>query len=247
MRTEHVDIYSQDFCRVWLLAVYEGRDDLEPRSASRYCIGSVPDWYGNEDIDIIIGPQWKTEESGEGWVFASTWFNWLLRRGLAPGQAFLLHIDAPTYYRTSWEYDEWDADWHCEILQCEPWSPETATNSWERVNTRRLKYKQTAVSRMRELNRLRKTDTSAMYLVQDRYYAHGYHEDMWPDGAIVKLCTRHTSVEGTGKHGHFDLLQGRDDNGNFDKALKALERAAMEHLQLPATVLEELPYERRYQ
>jgi hypothetical protein len=56
--------------------------------------------------------------------------SWALEAGLAPDQPFLVRIDVPYSYRSSWEYDEWDEDYNYEIIFAQPLPKEETAKRW---------------------------------------------------------------------------------------------------------------------
>lgn len=71
---------------------------------------------------------------------------WALELGIAPEQPFLVRVDIPYSYRSSYEYDEWDTDYNYEILHVLPISPKEAAKRWKKV-TKAMAEDRTAVEK----------------------------------------------------------------------------------------------------
>lgn len=223
-----INLYNEDSLRIWLRCVDGGEDvyleQIEDRTVQD--IGEVPEWFREElsqgGLDGMIDHRHLTIESGVGWVFAQTWTQWMLENGLVPGQPFRVGIDKPHYYKCSYEYDEWDCEWNSWIDAIEPWPAKRSLKALTNLQRRADAYRGSARRAMEELVEKRKTDIDAMFLSRQWYWSSHAHTDSYPDGILVKLCTKHTDVKGFGKFSWGDMVQGRDDDGKYEVALANL-------------------------
>lgn len=116
------DFYSEEVCRVWFyleefclsLAQVSPEDEL-------------PDWLEVELMpagwDEILGIPGSDDERAA----------WALEHGIAPGQAFLMEIKPPHYFRCGNPFDgeEWDCEYDATFLGTEPMPLAEAADQWE--------------------------------------------------------------------------------------------------------------------
>lgn len=225
-----VDLYVPEGpAFIWLRWSLRGWD-LELVAAGREQVGAEPEWLRHErkydGFDGIVGRPWLLTAETELRIGG---FHIAARRGLAPGQPFLVRIDPPHVYRTSIEYDEWDVDWTWEIVRVVAWTLEQSGRSWAQATTRAAERREQHAQEMMALREKRRTDVTAMYILRDRYWPGGYCEMTPPRGIIARLSTQ---------HGHHWLGDGRDDGGDWEKALAQLVEHA--RTELPHLVEEQI-------
>lgn len=116
------DFYSEEVCRVWFyleefcLSIAQVNPEDEP-----------PDWLSAElsavGWDQIVG---APVDDGERAA-------WALERGIAPGQAFLVEIKPPHYFRCGNPLDgeDWDCEYDTTFLGAEPMPLAKAADQWE--------------------------------------------------------------------------------------------------------------------
>lgn len=144
--------------------------------------GMMPEWYQYEidqnGLPGILGDEVQTPE-------------WMLQMGIAPGQPLLLRIYPPHWYKSSWEYDEWDVEWDWDVICVLPLEPAVVLERWsswlELLAQQDREYQEDVA----ELNELRHSDKSRMYLVKS------YRDRGTPKEKVtVSLCTKHTAMIG---------------------------------------------------
>lgn len=192
----------------------------------------TPEWLEYElesaGLEGILSPTYRHVESKDDLgIFRSTWLEWGLRRGIAPGQPFQMYIEPPRYTR---DYEgDCDVEWDCvEIERVQPWPNHQVIAAWDRFFTRVNGFRTRVRQALRKLREQQLSDLSALYLTYDRYYVGHYHEMDFPDGVSVSLCTKHVEVkvdDHPQRLGHV-LAHGRDDSGEHTIALEHLREAA---------------------
>jgi hypothetical protein len=191
--------------------------DLDLRSASIAMIGTATEWLSDElshdGFDGIIHTPWLHIELPDGIEFNVGGLHLAASLGLAPGQPFLVEIEPPRSYRTSYEYDEWDVEWTWEIVRRIPWSTEQAGRSWLRTMEQVERRRERHVRRTLAERELRRTDVAAMYIHRDVYWPNGQSEWTAPKGIIARLTSR---------RGHAWMVEGRDDQGRWEWAREAM-------------------------
>jgi len=105
---------------------------LQFRSCGSYQSIEFPDWYEDEYSVLEQLPSENRE-----WEF----IEFAMVNGLSPGQPFLVEFRAPTWERTSYEYDEYDVNYHWDIVRRMPKTLLAAGLSWERTLRRIDAYK----------------------------------------------------------------------------------------------------------
>lgn len=86
-----------------------------------------PSWVKEEDSSLssILDDQLGHDDHA--------WVSWGLENGVSPGQPFLIGFLKPVWSRTSYEYDEWDADYPWALIRVLPNNPVSAIRSWDRA------------------------------------------------------------------------------------------------------------------
>lgn len=211
-----VDIFRPESCRVWLRLDDDCRGDLDLRRVRGQHIGTPPDWFTEEcsesGLESAIHPQWHPD--------GGTWAMFGLEMGICPGQPFLVEIDAPRWYRCSYEYDEWDVEWQWELLDREPRTSEKAARIWADfyVRRREILTAQRQASADRRLKA--ETDRAAMEVRMGVFWHRGFYDECAPpDGISARLTSTHGDLG----------IQGRAHGDN------AHERA-MEELAIRASL-----------
>lgn len=223
-----IDFYEPHGALLWFHLVDDGHD-LSIESCSDTFMGD-PTWL--EDYDPYweheLGIQHRSEPAELGYTFSSTIYIWALQEGIAPEQPFQVYISKPRWYKCSWEYEEYDADVDCWIEKIKRIPIEEHLRRWEEFLESRRKYKIEMTEYRRKLKHRRETDVDAMFLQYDSYW-HRNPTDYFPDGRIVRLCTKHARLEEPGQYGVVFLLEGRDNGGKNEVAMDNLVKRALEH------------------
>lgn len=132
-RPKRFNVYTPTRVRVWLRVdpVFD-LDFME--EVVRFDVGKRPDWLDAEIADH--GMTWEDFLGVDGligWPHAQ--LTWLLTQGIAPGQAFLVEMSKPLYYRCG-EYDmETDVEYDANVIQIERWPAARVLKAW-RSNVR---------------------------------------------------------------------------------------------------------------
>jgi len=142
----------------------------------------MPEWYQCEidenGLSGILGENVQTPE-------------WMLEMGIAPGQPLLLRIYPPHCYKSSWEYDEWDVEWDWDVICVLPLEPAVVLERWSSWLELLAEQDREYQENVAELNELRHSDRSRMYLVKS------YRDRGTPKEKVtVSLCTKHTFMIG---------------------------------------------------
>jgi hypothetical protein len=174
-------------CYIWLQFV-PGCPDLELKECEHSWEGIEPEWFheekGSVGLDTIIDIPWNCH------------IEWMLSEGLSPGQPFCVEVYPPSYYKCSYEYDEWDCEWAWSVVRIMPRKLSTAASSWKR-HLDNLQRDQEQEERIKaRVHTKRMNDLDALYLQWERFYAYGYDGDAPPGGERVSLCSKHTGENG---------------------------------------------------
>lgn len=114
-------------------------------------VGDRPDWLEDvEDIDL----SWSHLGLGHERHLA-----WALKRGLLPEQPFLLHIAEPVWYRSSYEYEEYDYD--CKITFVRALPCPLSLREIENVLALNAQRRRRAAADVADARRVRWADASA--------------------------------------------------------------------------------------
>lgn len=117
-----MDLVLDGACRMWFyleefnLSLSRVNEEAEP-----------PGWLQNElwaaGWDEILEIPYDDMERAQ----------WALEHGIAPGQAFLMEVRPPHYFRCGNPMDgeDWDVEYRSEFLRAEPWHAESAASQWE--------------------------------------------------------------------------------------------------------------------
>lgn len=116
------NFYSEEVCRVWFY--------LEEFCLSLVQVSpedELPDWLAIERMqvgwDSILEAPGGDDERAV----------WALEHGIAPGQAFLMEIKPPRYFRCGnpSDGDDWDCEYNTAFLKTEPMPLAEAADQWE--------------------------------------------------------------------------------------------------------------------
>lgn len=191
-----------------------------------------PDWIECElsesGFENIFDYNWSTVYEEDGHRFHTFWTTWALQNGIAPGQKFLVRVDPPNTYRSSYEYDEWDVEWGYDIVWIEPLPTGWVWRRWrsflDKVKLNRELTKREAAS----LRRRQRTDISAMKITVSRY----------PKPNVLQRGVK-LSLYSTHGH-HHDLANAKDDEGKSDLAFQKLFECVTKSLPEAKLTLERL-------
>lgn len=232
------NVYSTVGCYVWLHLVRDGVDLMIEPYLGAGDFGTVPEWFdyeiGQVGWDGVLSPEWCSWRSNESSSdFAATWNNWALEQGLCPGQAFLVEMKHPHYYKCGgYEYpEETDVEYYWDIVMREPRSAKQAARAWTQWQKRCADNRQVVRRAAARLTRRRERNVEEMYIQYDSFWTHHYDEMSAPDGVVVRLCS------GLGHWGV--LVEGRSDRKRDEERTDARERA---WAALLANVREQLPH-----
>lgn len=220
-----VDVYAQPVCYIWLRVVRDGVD-LTVESCAALSQGTQPEWFDSELSNSgwpdIISPdhKWSAMETSD---FTGTWNDWALQEGLCPGQAFLVEFKHPRWYKSGYEYEEWDVEYFWEIVDREPRSPKQAARAWEQWQKQCTRQRQMCRRAKARLEHTRTHDVGAMFI---RYEAFSTTRDGWPDGHSVILWTTHGGMVASGR----SPSQDRDPEPSIEKAWDDLLKNVRERL-----------------
>ena len=116
------DLYSEEVCQVWL---YLEEFDLLLSQAN--LAADMPEWLSAElsatGWDEILEIPYADDKRAV----------WALGHGIAPGQAFLMEIRTPRYFRCGNPFDgeDWDCEYNTTFLKAEPMPLAEAADQWE--------------------------------------------------------------------------------------------------------------------
>lgn len=95
-------------------------------------VGNTPEWLYYEESNST----WE-EMLGQGTYnnlkndFGDGWTAWGLANGVCPGQEFLVEFRPPTWHRSGWEYEEWDVEYHWDVMMTTPRSAKQSARAWD--------------------------------------------------------------------------------------------------------------------
>jgi len=222
-------VHGPELCKFWYRLHWGNFDyDLTPEAAGQVPMWNEvedseppawwPWWLSDFDLDTALNINWSgstVEEYGRSWH--QPWRNWALENGVAPGQLFCIEVGAPDVHKSGWETVEHDEEWDAQLLEVSPLSPRKIARLWEadlhRTSTARAMHVAEAKRNAEIVDR----DVGSMYIQQLMYFPG--HSASWglPSGRSLVLNTKRNLIPcaatsiGVG---------GRDDGGNFDKAME---------------------------
>lgn len=237
---EHVNVYAQPVCYIWLQVFRDGIDLLVEPCLDVDDFGTMPEWYDSElsqtDWESIISPEfkWSAADTSD---FTGKWNDWCLQEGLSPGQRFLVEFKHPHWYRCSWEYEEYDVEYYWEIVLRDERTPKQHARAWAQWQKSCAKNREALRRQKAKREHKRRTDTKAMYIRYDAFWSRGYN-DGYPDGYIVALWTTHGGMLASGRSPNNEDERRRlhrqlplDENGpSQEKAWQDLIAQVKQHL-----------------
>ncbi len=152
---------------------------------------------------------------------------WAMENGILPRQPFLICVTPPRWFRSSWEYQEYDFDFEAMIVDRLP--PESTERDVARFLDDTARGKAILAEERSELDSIRRADVDRMYLYQEWYFAGGHIDEMsTPNGVRRALCSSWNTLKDS-KSGHWRLVSGESDKGDLQQAMAQLrERVAAE-------------------
>lgn len=164
------DAYAEDAVLIWYRLVPEDQGDLAPEPCGTNWVGGTPKWWRDpdDDLSMILDPG-SSRDTYEGYSFNCAWMTWALENGLAPGQPFLMRIQAPLWTKCSYEYDEWDCEWSSDVVRRMPNSFARARASWSLALARIQAYRRAFVQRY-EAHRALQDDAVTAYALRPYVY-----------------------------------------------------------------------------
>ena len=217
-----VDEYYRKEAYIWCRLV-QTDGDLEFEAGAAEFVGDVPDWW--ETIHET-GIGWLIGAEQGGWDYPRV-LDWALREGLAPEQEFLVCVPEPTWYKCSYEYDEWD--YECDLFIVRRLPVEVSVRKFEQIVSEVFADRRAREGAHEDLRRAQWADTERMYLHSEGYWSSGYNECSPPGGIMVRLLTTRGSLDKSYR-GHGFLAEGRDDGGDHTKALDKLKAKVADRL-----------------
>jgi hypothetical protein len=212
---------------LWLRLIYDVRD-LDLQEHFEYAVGWRPRWLedavSDSGISGIIRCDWKGSDDGP---WGGSWVYWGITHGIGPGQPFCVELYPPYWSCTPASPngpEEWDCEWNWDLVRVMPRKPLVAARSWDRYFKDTIRWEERRERAKGRLRKKREQDVSALYLKWFTYFGrhdHAYDEMSRPSGVGVRLCSKHTSENGVWLF-HEEMMEGRDDDGNREKALDEL-------------------------
>lgn len=226
-----IDKFDALECSVWLALVEEGGEHLYLERVGDEEVGEMPRWLECElDVD-----GWDMLPGlGDSYAVGFNGYaRWGLKNGIAPYQPFLVWFERPRYYRCSYEYDEWDADWTWDIKEVLPISDFDAERRWEHYLRDRFIAEEMMTheaSYWEHQHRIR-VDCMAIHTEVLTSYRNDMHS---PNG--IRLTIRSSITDWRGGWHTADLLEAsvREHNSSYEdhkaKAMTLLVEKAKEKL-----------------
>lgn len=231
-----IHVYGPEHVELWCV-LEEAGATLDLTVCDAAALGEPREWYTYER-DENGHDEWFNRGS-EGWT------RWAIDNGIAPGQPFRVRLGQPSY---STSYDgEVDADIpEAEVLEIERFTPREVHLAWEHFFMERWRELDERQRQAAVVHERQRTDFDALFLAWDSYFVgNEYFDEMSaPTGALARLCSHHASYY-IGNHGTGTawlwLAEGRDDDGNRDRAFMDLLRNAEKLLpEIPRIEIETL-------
>lgn len=219
-KPHYTDVLLPTAVRVWYRLHADGCRDLHPVQCAHDVIGMSPDWW-EEDLETAVSlDRWANRTQIGGFTINQGWVHWALTHGVAPGQAFLVHIPEPI---GSGEGDDYDEDWDYELLEIAPSSAAVTQRRWEQFLRKQQAYRELAMQSYQAGRHRLYSDTSAMYVRHSNYEPSGAAYG-FPRGVTLSLCSaRNEYVDYAGLHlDVWNMASGRDDKGDVDRAMAQL-------------------------
>lgn len=230
-----MDAYSPQFVRMWLRL--HGTDFEEVPGPVGTCIGEIPEWFSRDAMELgwdgIFSAYGRS--SGDGFPHD---LRFLLDFGLAPDQPFLVHLETPHWYRSSYEYNEWDCEWTWDIIDRAPLAPEVAAQRWERALREEKEWLKAKAEREERHRFLARSQRDAMFISSCVYWGRGRYDEMSAPNALrLSLCSsvpwdgRKTAEKHHRRLVTMQLVSGCDEErGDHEVAMNELVKAALKEL-----------------
>lgn len=222
MVKEGVDEYYDDEIYVWHQFEEDGHD-LCLTKLEEDSVGEEPDWW-SEDLDENIDYPLFSYTGGADRL------KWAMERGVIHEQPFCIHITKPEWYRSSYEYEEYDMDYDINIVRIG--KPRRSLSDFERVLGDIIEYPALVEKRHQENQKARWANIKRMYIQCSLYFTSGqsYCEMSMPNGVSYKLYSTLADVDNPKYFMPHFLAEGRSDSGDHDKAFLDLQvEVAREH------------------
>jgi hypothetical protein len=240
VKPHYTDVLLPTAVRVWYRLHADGCKDLHPVLCAHDVIGTAPEWW-EEDLELAVSPgRWSYHTEVGGFAVHQNWIRWALRNGIAPGQAFLVHIPEPV---CTGEGDDYDEDWSYELLEIAPASRSAARRRWEGFLRKQQMYRALATQSYHRAKKLIHKDTGSMYVRHTNYSSSSEYYGV-PRGVQLRLCsTRREHIEHLGVQvdDGWCLASGRDDGGDRSRAMALLiEEACSRYPALSPRIIREM-------
>ena len=216
------DFIEKKVCYIWLRLVEDGYD-LEVEACADDSGDDYPEWLDYE----LESMGWDfLDGMADKWGFDNDfgrYAQWALENGIAPFQPFRIVVWEPRWYKSSYEYDEWDREVDWEIQKIIPISDWDAARRWEHLMMERRRFIQARDHHRAWLKNQFETRIHNWYIVTDVY---GGSYDGWPRG--IRYGIRCQFNDNEGRHHWTQLAEGRSDEGDHKEALNKLVACALE-------------------
>lgn len=229
-----VDYFFEHECFVWMRMEGHGIEECGEDS-----FGEDPKWLAIErsenPLSAMLEKEWcfGCKEDEDGWMQSHGDVIWLLHRGIAPYQPFLVRIRPPEYSKTWTDCGyEYDVEYDTEIVFVKRWKEHTILRAWNRLYSMEVEADVQLRKVIEEFRRKQRTDIDALYLQRSVYFSRhiSLYDDMaMPDGVRITLCSEwcyHFQEKRKRNVGAF-LISGDDDNGDWKVAMERLIKKAL--------------------
>jgi hypothetical protein len=239
-KPHYTDVLLPTAVRVWYRLHADGCRDLHPVPCAHDVVGTSPDWW-EEDLELAVDPDHHLEAAWVGgFSVHSRWAYWALTQGIAPGQAFLVHIPEPVGDGQGEDYTE---EWAYEVLERSPANAAVTHRRWASFLRKQQMYQALAEQAYYRAKQLLHKDTGSMYL-RCTYYQPGYDYYGPPKGVQLSLCSsRKAFIDYLGVQlgDNWGLVSAQDDGGDRETALQRLiDKACPKYPALSPQLLREM-------
>lgn len=249
------NLYAPKFVRIWLALEGDRFEDV-----GEFEHGELPEWYGTDAMELGWDGILQTYGRSSQSEFPHDLL-FLLDNGLAPDQPFLVHLETPHWYKSSYEYNEWDCEWTWDIIDRVRLKPEVSAKRWEEVIKGEQVWREAKAEREARHRFLTRSQRDAMFITMFWYFGNGQsiYDDMeMPRALRLSLCSSvpwdpkqleswNPKRPDQYRHCSATLVSGEDDGGDHEKAMNALVKNAMTALPgLEEQFIRKLPIQRNW-
>ena len=151
-----------------------------------------------------------------------------MTQGIFPEQPFAVRVSKPTYYRCSYEYEEYDMDVEVDVVKVG--QPRKGIRYLEEILAGIAQYP-ILEAKQRKANELARWEmTERMHIRSSTYFpsSQHYHDMAIPQGYQVSLCSTLSDVDEPERHMPSTLVSVRSDKGDHAAAWRELENKVAE-------------------